>query len=72
MRGGKRKGSGRKPGVKTGSKPESRTIQKHYRVNKKELEKLENAAIIAGMPLSRYVAKSALSLADFLLTHRDI
>ena len=62
-RGGIRKGAGRPKG----SKATSRLIQKHYRVNPEESKILEDAALMEGVALSKFVADAAIESAKTIL-----
>jgi uncharacterized protein (DUF1778 family) len=60
-------GPGRSQGRKAGSSPESRLIQKHYRVNADEFELIERAAESEGKKLAKFVADSAVEKAKSIV-----
>jgi len=65
MRGGQRKGAGRKPG----SKKESRLIQKFCRFNKEEIDIIEKAANIEKKAVARFISDAAVEIALMRLAH---
>ena len=63
MRGGKRKGAGRKPGSDT----KSRTIQKFCRFNLDEFKAVSAAANFEKKAFSKFVSDSAVETANVVL-----
>ena len=65
--GGKRKGSGNKPGVPIKGESELRTIRKVYRFSPDERQTIKEAVLMSGIEESKIVREGALKEAQRLI-----